>query len=206
MTHFRTPTLTPVAIDELRPTQITVGLREVEQKRKHWRAKSSKQREDFFGKHMVPIVLGPKEKPYLIDHHHLAHALHEEKVETLLVQVVANLSRLDKDAFWVFMDNRNWTHPYDAEGHRRDFKDIPRSVAELADDPYRSLSGELRRVGGFAKDTTPFSEFLWADYLRRQIKKSQVQSDFSGALAKALSLAKSKDADFLPGWCGPTEN
>ena len=38
------------------------------------------------------------------------------------------------------------------------------TVAELIDDPFRSLAGELRRAGGFAKDTTPFSEFLWADF------------------------------------------
>src|SRR3974377_1798791 len=39
------------------------------------------------------------------------------------------------------------------------------------DDPFRSLAGELRRAGGFAKDTTPFSEFLWPDFLRRQMSR-----------------------------------
>jgi hypothetical protein len=29
---------------------------------------------------------------------------------------------------------------------------------QLQDDPFRSLAGELRRAGGFAKDTTPYSE------------------------------------------------
>jgi hypothetical protein len=43
-------------------------------------------------------------------------------------------------------------------------KDLPKTVAGLIDDPFRSLAGELRRAGGFAKDTTPFSEFLWADF------------------------------------------
>jgi hypothetical protein len=36
--------------------------------------------------------------------------------------------------------------------------DIPKSVSALVDDPFRSLAGELRRVGGFAKDTTPEAE------------------------------------------------
>jgi hypothetical protein len=76
-------------------------------------------------------------------------------------------------------------------------------VADLVDDPFRSLSGELRRAGGFAKDTTLFSEFLWADFLRRRIKRSIVAHDFDRAIAKALQLAKSDDADYLPGWCGP---
>lgn len=198
------PALEPVKIVDLRPTQITVGMREVEQKRKDWKGKSDKERAKLFASHMVPVIIGPKDKPYIIDHHHLACALHGEKVESVLVQVVANLSRLEKDAFWVFMDNKMWTHPYDEQGKRRDFDDIPKRVDELIDDPFRSLAGELRRIGGFAKDTTPFSEFLWADYLRRRIKKSAIESDFPAALEKALTFAKDKDADFLPGWCGPS--
>jgi hypothetical protein len=51
-------------------------------------------------------------------------------------------------------------HPFDDEGRRHGYWDIPKSVKDLIDDPFRSLAGELRRVGGFAKDTTLFSEFL----------------------------------------------
>ena len=74
----------------------------------------------------------------------------------------------------------------------------------MVDDPYRSLAGELRRAGGFAKDTTPFSEFLWADFLRRRVKQRRIEENFSAALELALRLAKSEDADYLPGWCGPS--
>jgi hypothetical protein len=148
-------------------------------------------------------VLGPKERPYVIDHHHLSRALHDEGVKNVLVSVVANLSRLDLDAFWFNMDNRNWMHPFDDRGRRRPHGDIPKTVAGLVDDPFRSLAGELRRAGGFAKDTTPFSEFLWADFFRRRIKRKLVDSDFDHAIEAALELAKSKEADFLPGWCGP---
>ena len=101
------------------------------------------------------------------------------------------------------MDNRSWMHPFDAGGKRRNYKDIPRSVTGLVDDPFRSLAGELRRAGGFAKDTTPFSEFLWADFLRRRMKRKLVERDFDRALEKAIALAKSEDANYLPGWCGP---
>jgi hypothetical protein len=94
-------------------------------------------------------------------------------------------------------------HPFDSRGERRPYKDIPKSVAALVDDPFRSLAGELRRAGGFAKDTTPFSEFLWADFLRRRMKRKSVERDFPLAIKKAKELAKSKDADYLPGWCGP---
>ena len=200
----REPMLTPVAILDLRPTQITVGMREVKAKRKHWREMAKTKGGKFLGKHMIPVILGPKQRGYVIDHHHLARALHEEGVKEVAVTVVANLSKLDEDAFWTVMDNRNWMHPFDDNGRRRAYKDIPKSVIDLVDDPFRSLAGELRRAGGFAKDTTPFSEFIWADFLRRRMKRKVVERDFDHALEKALQLAKSQDADYLPGWCGPS--
>jgi hypothetical protein len=76
-------------------------------------------------------------------------------------------------------------------------------VKQLIDDPYRSLAGELRRAGGYAKEDTPFSEFLWADYLRHRIKPKLVDHHFETAVEKALVLANSTSARYLPGWAGP---
>jgi hypothetical protein len=197
----RDPVVTPIPVADLRPTQITVGMREVLEKRKRWR--EMRKKGEFLGKHMIPVILGPKLRHYVIDHHHLARALHDEEVKNVAVTVVANLSKLEPDAFWTVMDNRNWMHPFDAEGRRRSYSDIPKSVSDLIDDPFRSLAGELRRAGGFAKDTTPFSEFLWADFLRRRIKRKSIEEDFGQAIEKALQLARSADAGYLPGWCGP---
>ena len=202
MTHVRDPLLTSVAIDELRPTQITVGMIEVKAKRKRWREIHGKDTGKFLGKHLIPVILGPKKHHYVVDHHHLARALHDEGVKNIAVTVLANLSKLDADAFWIVMDNRNWMHPFDADGRRRHYEDIPKSITKLVDDPFRSLAGELRRAGGFAKDTTPFSEFLWADFLRRRIKRKLVDHDFAHAMEKAMQLAKSPEANYLPGWCG----
>jgi hypothetical protein len=202
MLHVREPMLTPVPIAELRPTQITVGMREVDAKRRQWKDKAKGKAEEFLGKHLIPVILGPKDRHYVIDHHHLARALHEEGVDGVLITVVANLTKLDRDAFWFNLDNRGWTHPFDDQGRRRDYKDIPKSVSELIDDPFRSLAGELRRAGGYAKETTPFSEFLWADFLRRRIKRKAVEQDFDETLNEALSLAKSEEAGYLPGWVG----
>jgi len=35
------------------------------------------------------------------------------------------------------------------------------------------------------------------------LKRKQLQNDFPDALVRALKLAKSGEADYLPGWCGP---
>jgi hypothetical protein len=199
---LREPIVETIAIKALRPTQMTVGFREVAQKRRHWRKQMGKGRE-VPGRHVVPALLGPKERYYIIDEHHLVRALHEEGVAEVLITVVADLRSVHQDSFWVVLDNRGWCHPYDAEGRRRGFDAIPASIAGLRDDPYRSLAGELRRAGGYAKDTTPFSEFMWADFLRRRIKRKQVETRFEAALAKALKLSRDETAGYLPGWCGP---
>lgn len=207
MSNIREPILQPVPILSLRPTQMTVGMREVKEKRKRWREHKSKRKQaELLGKHMIPVVLGPDNKHYVVDHHHLARALHDEGVKDVLVTVIADLTMVDKDAFWSVLDHRRWAYPYDGKGERRQFRDIPKSITGLKDDPYRSLAGEIRRAGGYAKDTTPFSEFLWADLFRRRIARKTVEDDFASAVEKALAIAKSKDAIYLPGWCGPASD
>jgi hypothetical protein len=145
MTTVREPLLKPVAILDLRPTQNTVGMREVKAKREHWRAEGAKKAGKFLGKHMIPVILGPKSRHYVIDHHHLARALHEDGVKHVAVTVIANLGKLDSDSFWFVMDKRDWTHPFDVDGRRRPYGDLPKSVDKLIDDPFRSLAGDATR-------------------------------------------------------------
>lgn len=201
MRSTREPILVPVRLDALRPTQMTVGLREVERKRQQWRARGD-DAGLYLGRHMIPVVLGPKGKSYVIDHHHLARALIDEGQSEVLTTIVADLRSLGQAAFWVFLDNRGWLHPFDAEGRRCSYDDIPKRMRDLADDPFRSLAGAVRQAGGYAKETTPFSEFIWADYFRRNIKHALVERKFDKAVDKALLLARTPEARFMPGWCG----
>jgi hypothetical protein len=193
-----------VEVANLRPTQMTVGQREVARKRETWHEQRKKLGEKYIEHHMIPAVLGPKKRFYIVDHHHLARALIEEGIEEVLVVLLAELDRLHKYPFWVFLDNRSWVHPFDADGLRRDYDDIPKSVAAMVDDPYRSLAGEMRRTGGFAKDATPFTEFMWADALRPRVKRRTIERDFTRAMEQAMKFARSPDADYLPGWSGPS--
>jgi hypothetical protein len=204
MALVRDPVLTPVPIERLRPTQITVGLREVRDKRRGLRKRPTRKIGRFLGGHMIPVILGPNHRHYIIDHHHLALALLGEGIEQVLVTVIADLSMLEPEQFWIVLDHHSWVHPYDADGRRVSFAKIPKRVDQMKDDPFRSLAGELRRAGGFAKDTTPFSEFLWADFLRRRLDRRDVKEHFAASVRQAMRLAKSQDAHYLPGWCGPS--
>ncbi len=195
-------TLATVRINDLRPTQMTVGFREVKAKRDHWRSLEGDRDEAFIGSHMIPVVIGPGDHAYVVDHHHLAMALLQEGVDGILTSTLADLSGLSKPSFWTYMDNRGWCHPYDESGVRRGFDDIPKAIGGLKDDPYRSLAGALRHRGAFAKDLTPFSEFLWADFYRGRIAAKHLEHAFGAALDDAFAMAKTKDASYLPGWCG----
>ncbi len=153
---------------------------------------------------MIPVVIGPKTRYYVTDHHHLARALLEEGVEQILISPLADLRALEKEEFWKFMDNRGWMHPFDADGQRQARTELPKAIADLQDDPYRSLAGELRFAGGYAKDTTPFSEFLWADALRSRVDAKTAKNDPEASLVKALEFAKSPAAGYLPAGAAPT--
>ncbi len=201
MQHPR-PQLLGARLAELHPTQLTVGKREVALKREQWRGLDKKARTLALSSHWFPAILGPQNQFYVVDHHHFGLALQEEGVKTVSVLMLKDLSWLAPDAFWRVMDFHQWAHPYDGDGQRRDFGMIPGRLGELLDDPYRSLAGALRRAGGFAKDVTPFSEFLWADYLRAELPASLLAENFDKALSKAGKLARSQPARYLPGWCG----
>jgi len=191
-------------VADLRPTHMTVGMREVRRKLEEWKKKGEKPEDKkFIEKHMIRALIGPKGRFYIVDHHHLARALHEHGAKDVLVVVLAKLENLKKQHFWTFLDNSSWLHPYDGEGKRRHYDQLPESVADLEDDPYRSLAGELRRAGGYAKEGTPYTEFLWADAMRERIDRKLIDKQFARALEQALKFARSPEAYYLPGWCGP---
>ena len=187
---------------DLRPTQLTAGFAEVALKRREWAQLSKKHRKALLASHWFPAVLGPRGRSYIVDHHHLGLALLEEGVERIKLMVLDDLSYLVPTIFWRVMEQRNWVHPFDASGKRRPYTDIPARIVDLVDDPHRSLAGMLRSAGGFAKDASPFAEFLWADYLRQHIPRNQIRKAIDVALREAQGLAKSPLARYLPGWSG----
>ena len=179
-----------IPTSSLRPTQATVGFREVRRKRAEWRAHVTANGFGFIAKHVVPVVLGPVGRHYAIDHHHLARALCDEGVETLAVKVAADASALSEAEFWKFLERRSWGHPFDADGRPLAHPLMPRTLADMTDDPYRSLAGALRRAGGYPKGPAPCSEFAWADFLRSRIDDQMLRDDFGAALDRALRLCR----------------
>ncbi|MEB0045232.1 MULTISPECIES: ParB-like protein [unclassified Pseudomonas] len=197
------PQLISGKLEKLHPTQLTVGLSEVAAKRQEWKKLKRKERAVALDNHWFPSVLGPDGNYYIVDHHHFGLALLQEEVKRVSLLVLKDLSFVDPVTFWNVMNFNQWAHPYDGRGARRSFEAIPKRIVDLQDDPYRSLAGLLRRAGGYAKDTAPYSEFLWADFFRSRIAGDLINELGPKLQAKAMGLARSQEARYLPGWVGP---
>ena len=199
--------LEQVLVSDLRPTQMTVGMAEVGVKRSQWAQLKSKERDKLLLSHWFPAVKGPKGRFFIVDHHHLGQALVQEDVKSVWLMQLADFSTLELGMFWRVMEFHHWAHPYDEKGERREFSAIPKQLTQLKDDPYRSLAGEVRRAGGYAKDAEPYTEFLWADYFRPLFRKTDLRSNGGQGLpetlvTEAVALARNPKAQFLPGWSG----
>jgi hypothetical protein len=205
-------------LSELHPTQASVGMVEVRIKAEKLKDKiQQRPGRDFLNylrnhNKVEPIVIGPGGIFYIIDHHHLARALYEIGETTTYCNIVNNLSDTKLDAFWKYMENNNEVYLKDRNGNVITPHDLPTSVKDLSNDPFRSLAGEVRESCGFEKDDKGSSgedylEFTWGDYLRAHwaqtgIAAGDIDTNFDSATDAALHLAAQKEAESLPGYTG----
>lgn len=190
-------------IDQLRPTQLTHGMREVREKTEAYKALTGHELEMAIAEKPIPVVYGPRGVPFATDHHHIATALRRADIKSVPIVLVRDLSSLRQSEFWLTMENNRWTYPYDADGRRRPFSEMPEHIWELADDEFRSLAASVRDAGGFEKTSVPLEEFRWADLFRCSLPRPTCDDEFESLVKKALKLARSKTALGLPGYLGP---
>jgi hypothetical protein len=189
-------------LHQLHPTQLTVGMIEVKDKRRHLGKLDPGEQRKFMESHPIPAVIGPQGKLFITDHHHLGCAALKSDIESGFFDVEADLSNFDMDEFWKEMDTRSWVHPLDENGVRHHFSAIPHHLEGLIDDIYRSLAGYVRAGGGYDKTPSAFAEFVWADFFRRLIAIEDVQADFEAAVKVAVPLAQGERAKGMPGYKG----
>ncbi len=157
------------------------------------------QLQDFLTWRLFSGVLGPGGVVYVIDDHHIARALGDEAIESCIVVIQQDLSRVLPDRFWIAMERQGFVHPVDASGRRRAFASIPRLLAQLEDDPYRFLAVNVRDNGGCSWEGAA-AEILWANFLRPRVPAPLVAANAGEALRIALSEVRSEAARRLPGW------
>jgi hypothetical protein len=193
-------TFAKVLIADLRPTQLTLGLAEVEDRAAKIAAMTEVQREAYLQRKPIPYVLGPGREIYIVDHHHLARALWSLKIpEAVLGDRLADWSGLETKSFWRKMEQSGYCWPIDADGNRRPYAVIPASIGALTDNVWRTLA---RRVRGYAFEDldTPFQEFMWGDYFRTFMSRRLIETEFDLAAEVAAKLARLAEAQDLPGY------
>src|SRR5208282_3020788 len=135
--------------------------------------------------------------------HHHVRACWEAGIDELPIDVKADLAHLNHEDFWQTMEKAHWAHLLDQFGlgpHPHVL--LPDDVRGMADDPFRSLAWALRHSGAYEKNDAPFSEFLWADFLRHEIELVPGDEGFAQALKTAHALARDPKARALPGYKG----
>jgi len=205
------------SLSELHPTQASVGMTEVRIRSKKLKQEIERSSEDFLSylrrqNRIEPVVIGPGNVFYLTDGHHLARALYDLGQPTAYCRVLDNVSNLQPDAFWKYMEDNNEVYLKDYQGSVIAPSDLPISIGDLHNDPFRSLAGAVRESCGFRFDNKDgpdanYLEFKWADYLRAHWAQTSVEvgaidAHFDRAIQAALQLATQKEAATLPGYTG----
>jgi hypothetical protein len=99
---------------------------------------------------------------------------------------------------------RGWLYLYDGRGlGPLPASALPRQLAGLQDDPYRSLVWKLKKEGRIEPSPLiPFHEFRWGAWLRSRTLPPFSSSHLDPALPAARALVRSAAASHLAGWKG----
>ncbi|MFM1814156.1 MAG: hypothetical protein RLZ98_851 [Pseudomonadota bacterium] len=193
-----------VSIEDLRPTQMAVGMRAVVHKRRklETRAPKRKQLDKVLSCRPIPVIRGPGDHLYMVDNHHFGLALWQAEIDSAYAVVLDDLSRLTPSEFWWRMEAEGRLYPYNETGRRVSPAKLPVSLNALRHDPYRDLAWQVRRDGGFAKADVPFAEFHWAGFFRAIIPPELASRPDRRAIKLAKEVARSAAAADLPGYLG----
>ena len=195
-----------VSISDVRPTQSDVGMHEVRIRVSEIESlkNDKKALKELMKDYRAMVVVGPEERLYLVDGHHFSRTLHEAGIEEMYIRIERDWSDKKVPKFWEKMREKGWVYLRDQSGKTRTPSELPKRIAKMGDDPYRSLAWLVRKAKGYKNLDVPFQEFQWADFFRDRIPRSLLSDEagFQEAIDQALKLARGADAAKLPGYLG----
>ena len=105
-----------------------------------------------------------------------------------------------------FLQQQGWLYLYDGRGQGpRASEELPTSLMDLDDDPYRSLVWKLKKEGAIKPQAQiPYHEFRWGSWLRTRPLPPFSSAQLEPALPAARRLSQSAAARHLAGWTGPS--
>ena len=199
--------LLEVLIADLHPTQLCVGMAEIESRQKDFAQDDPAEQRHYLRRKPTPLVRSASGELWMLDRHHRLRALLELDPQAVAFGYVAlQLEVSEHHAVLDQLHHRGWLYLYDGRGlGPLDPTALPVSLKDTQDDPYRSLVWKLKREGAIAAaPLIPFHEFRWGAWLRsRQLPPFSSQK-LDPALPAARALARSRAASHLAGWIGPS--
>ena len=173
---------------DLHPTQLAIGRLHVQE--------LEQEGFDALAKHVAKpgeharVVFGPAGALYIVDgHHHAAAMLDLQPAGSTVCEIAGDPAAVsaDPEVFWSGMDQRRfaWLKGNDGSEHPGVFP--PASLAELPDDPFRSVAGWLERDCN-VRLTGDYAEFRLAGVLRADPKAVTPHS----AADRAATLKEAK--------------
>lgn len=189
-----------IKVLKTRPTQLALGMKEVQMRAEKLRSLKGKELEKYLEDHLAPIVKWQRHD-FVVDRHHFLRSCWEADLEDAYGELKADLSHLSYAEMWQTMNSAHWVYPYDQFGNGpHPTTHLPEDVRGMADDPYRSLAWMIREKGGFLKVKEPFSEFIWANFLRKKLTVHPVIDGYDLCTKEGLKLCRSPEAKDLPGY------
>lgn len=197
--------LLEVAVADLQPTQLCVGLAEVRSRQRDFSTETRNQRSDYLGSKPVPLVRDRAGALWMVDRHHRLRALIElDPAATAFGYLVLQLESDDRAAALEALSQRGWLYLYDGRGlGPLPPTALPRRLTGLEDDPFRSLVWKLKKEGVIQPaPLIPFHEFRWGAWLRRRSLPPFSSDRLEPALPAARALVRSSAVSHLAGWTG----
>ena len=187
-----------VRLANLHPTQPSVGLLQVEDDV----AELTRKQQDGLKatkKKRIPLVIGPDGHFYLTDRHHLSSALWRMDRREAHARIIGHLQ--NAATFWQEMQANHWVWLQDTHCNPIRPEQLPNTLAELSDNPYRALAGYAQDKGWIDKTDAYFMEFQWACYLGKKLDWAPVTRDnLKQRLKQVAPLMCADGAKSLPGY------
>ena len=196
--------LIEIPIASLQPTQWCVGLAEVWARQEDFASETRQQRLAYLKGKPVPLVRSAAGEVWMVDRHRLRGLLDLDPQSTTWGYVIAELPCSDRSEVLRFLEQQGWLYLIDGRGSGpRQPMELPRTLLDLEDDPYRSLVWKLKKEG-FIK---PQPQILITNFAGVPGCVDGPYHPFSSrqlqpALAPARRLVCSQAASSMAGWKG----
>ncbi len=195
-----------MALAELQPTQMCVGMAEIRSRQRDFAGEDASDRRRYLRGKPTPLVRSASGELWMVDRHHRLRALMELNPQSSAFGYVAlQLEVSERHLVLEALHRRGWLYLYDGRGLGPLAPTaLPRTLTATQDDPYRSLVWKLKREKVIAAaPLIPFHEFRWGAWLRSRTLPPFSSERLEPALPAARALARSSAAEHLAGWVGP---